>query len=168
MKNESTFSTSKEAYDWCIENGVISKRVADVLKVMADDMMPMNQTMAYNAVVKDTGNVALEKYSVSPRFAVLERMGLIEEAEKSACPVTGRTTVFYRLTLRKPVMSEGEAVKNAGKRALVSSLKAELKELKEKCAKLEELLNMRSASHAERQRRIAAAPRQTQAEMFPS
>lgn len=152
-----SFETSREAYEWCVANGIVSQRVAEVLKVLSEGG-PMNQTMAHQAVVRATGNVALAKYSVSPRFAVLERMGLIRNIGRNLCPVTQRSTIFYDVTCKAPTCTEAEALNAADRREMVSTLKAEIVELKKEVEQLRELLNMRSASHAERERRIKSTP----------
>lgn len=164
-QNESKFSTSAEAYAYCLENGIISQSVAEVLKAICDGGS-MNQTMCHQAIIRSTGKVGLEKYSVSPRFAVLERMGLIREVGKYPCPVTNRTTVFYDATMTKPVMSEGDALKNADKRELMKTLKDRNTELEAEVKQLRELLNIRSASFAAREARILAAPVAIQQDLF--
>lgn len=165
--SEATFETSKEAYDYCMEQGLLSQRVAEVMKALVDASGPMNQTMVHQAIVRESGKVGLEKYSISPRFVVLERMGLIREAGKGACPVTKRTTIFYEPSLLKPVMSEPEAMKAApDRKRTISELERQNKELTEENAKLRELLNMRSASHAERERRIRETPVAVQTQLF--
>lgn len=162
-----TFASSRDAFNWCLEKGIISQRVADVLKVLVEGGA-MNQTVAHTAVVRATGNVALQKYSVSPRFAVLERMGLIREIGRNPCPVTGRMTMFYEATCARPRMTEAEAMNAARSRETRAQLQAELRELREEARQLRELLNIRSASHAERERLIRQAPAQVQTNLFPS
>ncbi len=154
-----TFQTSKEAYDYCVANGLISKRVQEVLQVLNYGSAPaMNQTMVHQAIVRMTGNVALEKYSVSPRFAVLERMGLIREAGRQPCPVTRRTTMFYEATTNRPRCTEAEAMKAPNRRETIAALKKELAEVRGERDQLRELLNLRSASFHERERRLASSP----------
>lgn len=163
-----SFQTSREAYEWCLENNVISQRVADVLKALVEADGPMNQTMTHTVVVRITGNLGLSKYSVSPRFAVLERMGLIREVGPNPCPVSGRSTMYYEATCAQPTCSEAHAMKVADRKETMNALKLENKELREEAAKLRELLNLRSASHAERERRIKAAPVAVQTHLFAS
>ena len=160
-----TFTTSREAYAWCVEQGLISKRVEEVLQVLLDDG-PMNQTMAHQAIVRKTGIVGLEKYSISPRFATLERMGLIRSIGQQACPVTKRSTNFYEATNRRPICTEAEANNSAPRRALIKSLEAENKELKEQLAKATELLNMKSEAFKDRERRMKAEPVAIQTSLF--
>jgi hypothetical protein len=165
--NPVTFETSRDAYGWCIENNVISKSVAEALKVMSEGV-PLNQTLAYQAVVRTTGNMGLESRSVGRRFSVLRRMGLIREVGKSPCPVTGRPTLFFEATNTRPTCTEAEAIKSANKRELPAEVVAELKLLREDNAKLRELLNMRSQAHQEREERIRRAPVQIQTDFFAS
>jgi hypothetical protein len=115
--------------------------------------------MAYNYVVKVTGQVALQKYSISPRFAVLIRMGLIRECGQGPCPLTGQTTTFYEATLTRPVMAESEALK-APRQMGRADLKLieENRALKEEIAALKELLQVRSAGHKYRDDMITRAP----------
>ena len=168
MKTESTgFATAKEAYDWCIANKVVSQRVAEVLHALTLNS-PMNQTMTHQAIIRSTGKVGLEKYSVSPRFAVLERMGLIREHGRLPCPVTKRTTVFYEATWQRPKMTEGEALKSGDKKELNTQLRRQVAELEKEVRDLRELLNLRSASFADRESRIAAAPVHVQESLFPA
>lgn len=156
--SEEPFSTSAEAFKWCVENGVVSQRVAEVLKVLCDGMHAMNQTMAHQAIIQETGKVGMEKYSVSPRFVVLERMGLIRQVGKLPCPVTGRTTLFYEPTNTRPKCSEAEALKPQKTRESDEALRKEIAELKEDNAKLRELLAIRSARSKERSESIRRTP----------
>jgi hypothetical protein len=156
--SEATFSSSREALQWCLEQGLISQRISEVLRVLTDSGEAMNQTMAHIEVVRATGNVSLQKYSVSPRFAVLHRMGLIREVGLNPCPITGRHTMFYEATCSRPCMSEAEAMHSTDRRQTNAQLKAENAELKKEVGQLRELLNIRSASHAENEKRLRAAP----------
>jgi DNA-binding MarR family transcriptional regulator len=164
--NPETFATSREALAWCIEHGVISTRVADVLRALVEADGPMNQTMTHSAVVRITGNLALSKYSVSPRFAVLERMGLIRETGSAPCPISGRSTVFYEATSSRPTCTEGEAMASADRKETMRALKLELAEVTKERDQLRELLQLRSASHAAREKRIRETPVPVQTFMF--
>jgi hypothetical protein len=123
---------------------------------------PMNQTMAHQAIIRKSGIVGLEKYSISPRFATLERMGLIRNVGQQCCPVTKRTTNFYEATNNRPACTEAEANNAAPRRALLKAQAARIKELEEQVAKLTELLNMKSEAFKDRERRIKEAPVATQ------
>jgi hypothetical protein len=151
---KATQETSREAYQYLIDNDLISPRVAEVLKALVDASGPMNQTMTHQAIIRVTGKVGLEKYSVSPRFAVLERMGLIQEAGRGACPVTGRTTVFYEPTYARPLKTETEATKNIGRKESEATLRRQNAELTEENAKLRELLDMRTSTFEQRDQKI--------------
>lgn len=164
MSTES-FASSREAYQHCVETGLISKRVAEVLETLVENG-PMNQTMAHQAIVKKTGIVGLEKYSVSPRFAVLERMGLIRQIGRQQCPVSRRATVFFEATNARPVCTESEAMSVAPRKNSLAQLKAENAELRSDNEKLRELLNLRSAAVAEREERIRANPTPVQTTLF--
>jgi hypothetical protein len=164
MSNDS-FNTARDAYNWCLDNGVLSKRLQEVMAVMANGGT-FNQTTAHLEVVKQTGNVGLQKYSVSPRFAVLERMGLIKETGTGPCPVSGRETVFYEATLCRPKMTEAEAMKVARKRDTADSLRQENADLRKENAELRELLNLRSAAFKDREQRARNAPVAVQTTMF--
>ena len=164
--SEKKFETAKAAYAWCLENKVISQRVAEVYQALCDGMSAMNQAMVHQAVIVATGKVGLERYSCSPRFSVLLRMGLIRVTGKGPCPVTGRQTVFYEPTLARPVMTEAEAYASAMKRENAAELRRELEAVKKENAQLNELLNLRSASFHEREARIAATPLAIQPELF--
>jgi len=163
--NSEPFATSREAYTWCVEQGLISKRVEEVLQVLVDDG-PMNQTMAHQAIIRKTGIVGLEKYSISPRFATLERMGLIRSIDSQACPITHRTTKFYEATNRRPICTEAEANNSAPRRALIKSLEAQVKDLTSQLGKATELLNMKSEAFKEREKRIKAEPVAVQGSLF--
>lgn len=165
--SETAFQTSKEAYEYCKENGLLSERADAVLKALIDSAGPMNQTMVHNAIIRETGVVGMQKYSISPRFAVLERMGLIREVGEGPCPVSKRRTVFYEPTLNKPVMTEAQAENSApDKKRTISDLTKRVAELEDENKKLRELLNMRSASFREREERIRNAPVEVQAPLF--
>lgn len=164
MSETNTFPSSREAYEYVVAKGFVSKRVAEVLHAMLAG--PMNQTMAHQAIVRETGNVALEKYSVSPRFAVLERMGLIRDIGRQRCPITGRSTTFFELTNLEPACTEKEASDMAARRATMATLKAEIKELRKERDDLREILNLRSASFQERERRLKENPVAVQTSMF--
>lgn len=164
MSEANTFPSSREAYEFCVANNLISKRVAEVLKVLAGG--PMNQTMAHQAIVRETGRVALEKYSVSPRFAVLERMGLIRDIGRQRCPVTGRSTTFFEATNTPPTCTEKQASDMAARRATMATLKAELAEVRKENENLREILNLRSASFHERERRLKETPVAVQTTIF--
>jgi len=163
--NSEKFQTSREAYTYCVENGLISRRVEEVLEVVLESG-PMNQTMAHQAIVRKTGIVGLEKYSISPRFATLERMGLIRSIGQQACPVTRRSTIFYEATNSRPICTEAEANNAAPRRALLKTLTEENVQLKEQVRHLTELLNMKSQSFQEREKRIKAAPVEVQTRLF--
>lgn len=165
--NEETFQNSKEAYEWTKTAGVLSESIAETFKAICEEF-PANQTMIHVAIVKATGRTALQKYSVSPRFAVLMRMGLITISNRSACPVTGRTTAFYSPTLRRPTCTEAEAAKAARTREDVAPLKARIRELEDENRQLRELLEIRSASHKQAEERIRVRqPIELQSNLFP-
>ena len=165
MSSES-FSSSREAYRHCVESGLISKRVAQVLAVIVDQG-PMNQTMAHQAIVKETGIVGLEKYSVSPRFAVLLRMGLIREIGRQRCPVSRRATVYYEATHSRPLCTEAEAMDVAPRKNSLAQLKAENAELKKENARLAELLNTRTLAAQHREECIRHRPVPVQTSFLP-
>lgn len=148
-----TFATSREAYQYCIDQGLVSKRVAEVVEALVEGG-PMNQTMAHQAIVKKTGIVGLEKYSVSPRFAVLLRMGLVRELGRQTCPVSRRGTMFYEATNSRPVCTEAEAMDVAPRKNSMAQLKTENAELLDEVKKLRELLNMRINAARHREERI--------------
>lgn len=152
-----SFQTSREAYEHCVESGLISKRVAEVLEVLVEDG-PMNQTMAHQAIVRRTGIMGLEKYSISPRFATLERMGLIRVVGKQPCPVTRRPTVYYEATNLPPKCTEAQANDARERRSTIKSLEARCAELEADKKQLTELLNLKSGSFHERERRIKNTP----------
>lgn len=164
MSSES-FSSSVEAYRHCVDSGLISRRVAEVLETLVDGG-PMNQTMVHQAIVKRTGIVGLEKYSVSPRFAVLERMGLIREIGRQPCPVSRRATVFYEATHSRPLCTEAEAMDAGPRKNSLKQLKAENAELREENEKLRELLNVRAAAVAHKEERIRERPTPVQTTLF--
>lgn len=156
--SEVSFQTSRAAYLWCVENKLVSKRIAEVLDVMTEEGAPMNQTMVHQAIIRKTKNVALEKYSVSPRFAVLERMGLIRESGRQICPVSRRSTVFFEVVCAAPMMTEAEAMNAAKRRETMATLKRENAELRKENESLRELLQQRSAAYQAREERIRTAP----------
>lgn len=163
--NPESFSSSRESYRHCVESGLISKRVEQVLAVIVEQG-PMNQTMAHQAIVKETGIVGLEKYSVSPRFAVLERMGLIRQIGRMRCPVSRRATVFFEATNSLPLCTEAEAMDVAPRKNSMAQLKAENAELRAENEKLRELLNVRTAAVAHRDECIRANPTPVQTTLF--
>ncbi|MDX2187741.1 MAG: hypothetical protein SFV32_12470 [Opitutaceae bacterium] len=156
MSNES-FQTSSEAYHWAVDSGVVSEREAQVLNVLQQGRM--NQTMAHQAIVRLTGK-SIEKYSVSPRFAVLLRMGLIREVGKGPCPVSNRTTVFYELTNQRPKCTHAEALKqNKDERQKTREvLERELREMQEENQRLRALLDIRTKKNAQAAERIRTQP----------
>ena len=105
--SESTFATSRQAYEYCMAHGLITQREALVLDALVN-CGPMNQTMTYRQIVRATGDSDMVDRSVGPRFAVLERKGLIREVGKRKCPYTDRLTVFYEATANKPVVEQAE------------------------------------------------------------
>lgn len=165
MSSES-FASSIKAYRHAVDSGLVSRRVAEVLETLVDAGVPMNQTMVHQAIVKRTGIVGLEKYSVSPRFAVLERMGLIREIGRQPCPVTKRATVFYEATRSKPVCTEAEAMDAGPRKNSLKQLKAENAELREENEKLRELLNVRQAAVAHREVILTQRPAAVQTTLF--
>jgi hypothetical protein len=164
MSTES-FQSSREAYQHCLATGLISRRVAEVLETLVD-AGPMNQTMVHQAIIKRTGIVGLEKYSVSPRFAVLERMGLIREIGRQPCPVSRRSTVFYEATNLRPLCTEAEAMDVAPRKNSMAQLKAENAELRTENEKLRELLNVRTAAVNHREDCIRKNPTPVQTTLF--
>jgi hypothetical protein len=103
---------------------------------------------------------------VSPRFAVLERMGLIEQVGKHPCPVTGRSTVFFRSTNEKPRCSEGEALKPKKSRVNEAALLKQIEDLKKENAQLMQLLEIRRAKYANREEKLKAARIEIQETLF--
>lgn len=129
-------STSAETYRAIIKEGTYGKTLLMVLKCISESE-PINQTMAYEVLKKNSPG--LQKYTISPRFSVLERMGLIQQAHVDKCPFSQRNTVFWKLTGRThPVMSASEAAKAVTK-AKDARLKGSetIEVLQEKIKKLE-------------------------------
>lgn len=148
------FSTSKQAYEFCKTSGLLSERVALVLRALIDAPGPMNQTMTHQAVIRVTGKM-MEKYSISPRFAVLERMGLIREAGRGDCPVSGRQTVFYEPTSCRPLCTEAEAMNVPRRADSISKMKLRIAELETENNQLKELMEIRSDRFRDREQKIA-------------
>lgn len=155
--------TSNEAYAYCIDKGLISQREAEVLKAITEKGR-MNQSMAHAEVALSTNNPHLQRHSIGPRFAMLERMGLIRQDGKDECPFTGRQTLFYVATGNKPTHRPKNSA--AEHRQTVAALQDRIKELETENGKLRELLNMRSTAHKEREERLRKWPTAKQESLF--
>lgn len=166
MKNNTaTQETSRESYHDYVASGMVSQRVTEVLLEITEGG-PMNQTMAFQAVIRRTGKQGVVKDAIGPRFATLERMGLIRQVGTYPCPVTKRSTVFYEATKGKATCTEKEANNRAGKRALASKMMAENAALTVEVKQLRELLNLRSEAYRNREERIKASPVAVQGSFF--
>lgn len=163
---EQTFETSLAAYNHAIEHELIGARAALVLKALVDATQPLNQRMVYQAIVKETGTVGLDKDSVSPRFSTLLRLRMIREVGKGKCPLSGRQTMFYEATTTIASGVPLEIDERAERRASLKTLTRENAELKRRVAELEELLNMRSAAMRERDAKIKITPVEVQTTLF--
>lgn len=133
--------TSKEAYEQIKSNGTLGKTLDMVLECVAL-AGPINQTEACEWINKRQ-KTNKQKYSYSPRFAVLERMGLIEQHSVEPCPVSGRPTVKWASTcLTVPIMKSTEATKLTAKSKnldTIESLAKKIKDLERKILRLEHL-----------------------------
>jgi hypothetical protein len=132
-----TFQTSKEAYEWCLANNVVSHRMLEVFSVICGKG-PINAGMVYRELQEI--NPSLTEHSITPRFAVLLRMGLIHIVDKRACPYTKRNTVFYEATNQLPTCTMAEAIAMVKGKPMVARLLHENEELKRRVKELEALV----------------------------
>jgi polyhydroxyalkanoate synthesis regulator phasin len=140
--NTLTFETSKEAYDHAVTNGLISKRLAEVLAAIVK-CGEMNQTETTNKVMEMTGNHAMTSHSITPRFSTLVRMGLLEIVGKAPCSITGRLTTIYRAALSAPLCTQSESKVQAPKRETISELTEKNRQLEDELRKYRELEEFR-------------------------
>jgi len=108
-----TKETSREAYRELLESGKLSERLEQVLWALEKEG-PGNRTMVWMRVNKRTDKL-IPIDSISPRFAVLERMGMVRQAGIKPCPQTRRNTIWWERTETiKPLMPASEANKAVG------------------------------------------------------
>ena len=91
-----TRSTSIETYRQIESEGLLSRLRFDVYKVLFNGG-PMTQ----GEVVDRFGGVP--RPSITPRFAELERFGVIESIGERPCRVTGRKSMVWQTNDRLPV-----------------------------------------------------------------
>ncbi len=89
--------TSIAAYAMMIESGALGRLHGEVTKTIAYNgpMTQMECTVAMGAKIQ---------HSISPRFAELERLGVIHKVGTKICSVTGNLATLWDLTGRQPKM----------------------------------------------------------------
>lgn len=102
-----TRETSIAAYTEMRESGVLGGIRLNVVKILSQ-YGPLTQA----EVSERTGNKI--QRSVTPRFAELKKMGVIEEVGEKICPISGAETYIWDLTGRQPkVPTKREKIEEA-------------------------------------------------------
>lgn len=121
-----TEETSREAWEAYKARGMITTSILQVLETMDAHGGAMNQRMIDEEVCY---RFSRARGSGQKSVYLMERMGLLEEVEKRLDPATGNSSVYYRLTYRKPSMS-AKAASVLGFRQTTISLRHENRQLR--------------------------------------
>lgn len=93
-------ATSLQAYAEIKEEGLLSK-----MRFYVYDMIYRHQPVNISQLIeiaKDDGTQIINTGSISGRISELVDRGVIEEDHTAPCPMTGRNTVFWKITPRIP------------------------------------------------------------------
>jgi DNA-binding MarR family transcriptional regulator len=91
-------STSINVYKQIEAEGLLSKRRFEVYRAIYNKgPMTQNETLHY---------LNAPQSSITPRFAELERMGVIKAIGERSCSITGRVVLVWQTTNNLPVKYE--------------------------------------------------------------
>lgn len=133
---EETAFTSGLAYRYCIANDIFNKIDPQIIDVLATGPQTMVD-VGYEIEQRTRGALAIR--SVSPRFAVLRRKGVIEAAGRARSRNgSGQLAVLWKPTWKAPDKSQTRAHKRTHGEQAFLKLEAENISLKETIKRLKE------------------------------
>lgn len=91
--------TSIEAFHEIKANGLLSERRFQVYECLFESG-PLTQNECHQLISSDN---MITKQSIGPRFAELERVGVITEVGKRVCSVTGKNCIIWDVTKKLPL-----------------------------------------------------------------
>jgi hypothetical protein len=110
-----TRKTSIEAYHEIKASGLLSKRRFEVYDALFH-YGPMTQMETFVKLKH------LSQHTVTPRFAELRKMGVIEEVGERACTVTGINVIAWDVTSSLPTQLPKGKTKTKIKKELISAI----------------------------------------------
>lgn len=120
--------TSIEAYNYVKENGILARFQFQVYEtVYLNDGITQNEC---HRIMEDTYKRRINKPSVTPNFARLKEMLLIEEIGERDCRVTGRNCLIYSITGNRPFIVKKDKPKSKDQQ--IKELREEIEALKVK------------------------------------
>lgn len=116
--------TSKQAYEYIRTNGILDKRHWQTYDYLFR-YGPLTPNEVHAKIEENEGHT--NKPSITPRFARLERMGIIRELGERICSVTKMTCCYYDVTSKVATREDFLESKLPSRK----ELEAENKELRE-------------------------------------
>lgn len=102
-----TRATSAEAYQEIKDSGLLSKRRFDVYEELYLGGPGTQTEVVHRLWAKIPGKKMVGQPSFTPRFAELERLGVIVETGERQCTITGKRCIEWETTTNLPVKLNG-------------------------------------------------------------
>lgn len=95
--------TSLEAYEEIKQNGLLGERQFQVYETLAKSWLEAGKALSQAECWKlIEATVETDRPSITPRFAELEKKGLVEPCGERECAVTGKNVLVWKITNNLP------------------------------------------------------------------
>ncbi len=127
-----THETSMAAYEHAVASGLVTRRRAELLKIVAEHG-PITASEAFNILKARIGPPFNFDSNTNARFTELRGLGVIVEAGTRPCNITGRTAIVWASSGTAPVRAERKpsmAERMESMEARIDALQGELLNIK--------------------------------------